>query len=104
MELKMKLGILVNTDKCFEDVVGITKEALLRGHEVSIFAMDAGTRFLEEPEYSGLCRLKSVRMAFCDHSAKQENVETASVPAEITRGSQFDNAVMSNESDVVIVL
>jgi predicted peroxiredoxin len=85
-------------------VVGITNEALLRGHEVSIFAMDSGTRFLEKPEYSGLCRLERVRMAFCTHSAEKENVKTGPLPAEITRGSQFDNALMSSESDVVIVL
>jgi hypothetical protein len=100
----MKLGILVNTDKCLKKVVGITREALLRGHKVSIFAMDAGTRFLEIPEYSGLSRLKNVRMAFCIHSAEKENVDTGSVPAEITPGTQFENAVMNNESDVVIVL
>ena len=79
----MKLGILVNTDKCLEDVVGITKEALLRGHKVGIFAMDAGTRFLEKTAYSDLCRLNSVQMAFCAHSAEKEDVETGAVPAEI---------------------
>jgi hypothetical protein len=100
----MKLGILVNTDKCLEDVVGITKEALLRGHEVGIFAMDAGTRFLEKPEYLDLCRLNSVQMAFCAHSAEKENVETGAIPAEIASGSQYENAVMNNESDLVIVL
>lgn len=100
----MKLGILVNTDKCLEDVVGLTKEALSRGHEVSIFAMDAGTRFLENTEYSDLCRFNSVQMAFCAHSAEKENVETEAVPAEIASGSQYENAVMNNESDVVVVL
>lgn len=100
----MKLGILVNTDECLKDVVGITKEALSRGHEVRVFTMDAGTRFLEDPEYLGLCMLKGVRMAFCAHSAEQERVETRAVPLEIIRGSQFDNALMNNESNVVIVL
>ena len=100
----MKLGILINTDKALEDVVGITKEALSRGHEVTLFAMDTGTRFLQEKDYSDLCSLEGVRMSFCAHSAEKENVQTGSVPAAITHGSQFDNAVMNNESDVVIVL
>ncbi|MDA8086499.1 MAG: hypothetical protein M0Z59_05170 [Nitrospiraceae bacterium] len=100
----MKLGILVNTDKGLEDVIGITKEALSRGHEVSIFTMDAATKLLKNPDYSGLCRLEGVRMAFCAHSAQGEGVDAGLVPREITCGSQFDNAIMNNESDVVIVL
>ena len=100
----MKIGMLVNTDKCLKDVIGITKEALSRGHEISIFTMDSGTRLLENVEYSDLCRLEGVRMAFCSHSAGKECIDTSLVHRHITCGSQFDNAIMSNESDVVIVL
>ncbi|MDA8085237.1 MAG: hypothetical protein M0Z75_00880 [Nitrospiraceae bacterium] len=100
----MKIGLLVNTDNNLKDIIGITKEALSRGHEVSIFTMDSGTRLLENGEYSGLCRLEGVKMAFCSHSAGKEGVGTSLVPRHITCGSQFDNALMSNESDVVIVL
>ncbi len=100
----MKIGMLVNTDKHLADIIGITKEALSRGHEVSIFTMDSGTKLLENAEYSGLCRLERVRMAFCSHSAGKEGLAAGSVPQHITCGSQFDNALMCNESDVVIVL
>lgn len=100
----MKIGILVNTSECLEDVIGITKEALSRGHGVSIFTMDSGTKLLENPEYSGLCRLEGVNMSFCAHSAEKEGVQTSLAPQRVIRGSQFDNALMCNESDIVIVL
>ena len=46
----MKLGILVNTDKHLAAVTGITRAAIDKGHEVTIFAMDDGTRLLEEDD------------------------------------------------------
>ena len=100
----MKIGMLVNTDKGLKDIIGITKEALSRGHEVSIFTMDSGTKLLGNGEYSGLCMLEGVKMAFCSHSAGKEGIDASLVPQHITCGSQFDNALMSNESDIVIVL
>jgi hypothetical protein len=96
--------MLVNTDKHLGDIIGITKEALSRGHEVSIFTMDSGTKLLESDEYLALCQMERVRIAFCSHSAGKEGLATGSVPRHITCGSQFDNALMSNESDVVVVL
>ena len=50
----MKLGILANSDKHCEDIIGITKAALNQGHEVVIFPMDIGTKLLENPDFAGL--------------------------------------------------
>jgi len=100
----MKLGILVNTDKNIEAVVGLTEAAISKGHEVSIFAMDEGTRLLENPAYTGLCRLQGVTMSFCDHSAKRLGVRTEGISKDITCGSQYNNAVMNHNSDRVIIL
>lgn len=100
----MKLGILVNTDRHLEDIVGLTQAALEKGHEVNIFVMDAGTRLLGNSSFSGLCKTAGVRMSFCDHSTKQLQTETEEIPQEIICGSQYDNAVMNHDSDKVIVL
>lgn len=100
----MKIGILVNTDKYMDAVIGLTNSALSKGHEVAIFAMDDGTRLLEEPAYTGLCSLDRVRMSYCDHSAKSIGIDRAGIPDGIVCGSQYNNADMIHNSDRVIVL
>ncbi len=100
----MKLGILVNTDKNIEAVIGLTRAAISKGHEVSIFAMDDGTRLLENPSYTELCSLQGVTMSFCDHSAKRLGVRTEGISKDIICGSQYNNAAMNHNSDRVIIL
>ncbi|GBE02036.1 hypothetical protein BMS3Abin08_01474 [bacterium BMS3Abin08] len=100
----MKLGILVNTDKQLEDIIGFTKAALSKGHEVIIFAMDEGTKLLENPSCIELHNLQGVTMSFCDHSAKGLGVKTEGLPEGIVCGSQYNNAAMSHDADKMIVL
>ena len=100
----MKLGILVTTDKYLDEIKGITKSAIAKGHSVSIFSMDDGTKLLGNADFKSLSQTKGVKMAFCDHSAKHVNAPTEGLPAEIAVGSQFDNANMNHEVDKVIVL
>ena len=100
----MKLGILVNTDRHVKDVVGITRAALAKGHEVIIFTMDKGSFILNNPEAAGLCNEEGISMSFCDHSAQKLGVSKEGIPEKISRGSQFDNASMNSEADRVIVL
>lgn len=100
----MKFGILVNTDRHLNDVIGFTKAALERGHEVYVFTMDVGTRLFANPEYSNLCKLSGVKMSYCDHNAKMFAAGTEEISEDISRGSQYDNAMMHHECDKVIVL
>ena len=100
----MKLGILVNTDKHLNDIVGITKSALSKGHEVTIFNMDVGTKLLGNSSLHELCKTEGVTMSFCDHSAKREEIVSDGIPSEVVCGSQFDNANMNHETDKMIVL
>jgi len=100
----MKLGILVNTNRHLDHVVGLTKAALAKGHSVIIFNMDEGTKLLATPEFGELCKTGGVTMSFCDHSAKHVGANTEGLSAEIACGSQYNNAVLSHDSDRVIVL
>lgn len=100
----MKLGILVNTDKHLNDIIGITKAAVSKGHEVTIFNMDDGTKLVADPSFSELCKTQGVTLSFCDHSAKGLNVATDGIPDDVVCGSQFDNANMNHESDKIIIL
>lgn len=100
----MKLGILVNTDRHADDLVGLTKAALLKKHEVMVFFMDDGVKLLNSPNVSRLSENPDVHMSYCDYSTQRIGVSTEGVPDNIECGSQFNNASMNHEADRVIVL
>jgi predicted peroxiredoxin len=100
----MKIGILVNTNNHLDAVVGITRAAVAKGHEVSLFSMDDGSRLFSEKDYIELHKLEGVRMSFCSHNAEGMGISTVGLPEAIVSGSQYNNAEMNNEADRVIVL
>ena len=91
------LGILVNSDKYGDDVVGAVQAAKKAGHDVKIFMMDDGV-LLAQPLCGELG--ESAEMAYCDHSAEPRGVKE--VPGA-TAGSQYQNAVMMHDADKVVV-
>ena len=100
----MKLGILVNTDKHLKHVIGLAEAAVSLGHGVIIFIMDSGTKLLRDEALGRLCMVKGVEMSFCDYNAKCLNIAKEGLPPEVVCGSQYDNALMVNKADRVIVL
>jgi predicted peroxiredoxin len=100
----MKLGIHVNSDKHLEHVIGITKAAVSKGHQVIIFTMNEGTRLLEKPAFTELCNVSGVSMSYCDHNATHMGINKGGIPEKIVCGSQFNNATMVHEADKVVVL
>ncbi len=100
----MKLGIFVNTDRHADDIVGLTKAAVSKGHEVIIFIMDSGVNLLNNPSVTGLCNESGVSMNYCDYNVGKMGISKEGIPEKIGCGSQFDNATMNNEADRVIVL
>lgn len=99
----MKLGILVNSDKHCEEIIGITKAALNQGHEVIIFPMDIGTKLLENPDFVGLSDLSGVSMSYCELSSKNVNANTDGLPKKIKAADQYSNSIMQHEADRVLV-
>ena len=100
----MKLGILVNTARHLDDLVGITRAALAKSHQVIIFIMDDGTRLLENQALVSLAGLEGVSLSLCDHSAKMHGVNAEGLSPKIVCGSQLNNAMMNHNADRVIVL
>lgn len=100
----MKIGILVNTDRRLDDVIGIARAAVEKGHAVDIFAMDEGVKLLCEPSFLGLHAVEGIHMSYCDHSTDQLNCKPKSLPGGIVCGSQYDNALMGHTADRLIVL
>jgi len=93
----MKLGILLNSDKYQEDVIGLIKAAAAAGHEVNVFAMDDGTLVTE-----AVCKEagNDANVSYCDHSAEPRGVKDVE---GATGGSQYQNAVMVHDNDKVVV-
>ena len=100
----MKLGILITTTKHLDKIIGIAHAANAKGHEVSIFAMDEGVKLLCDPKFTQLCTLDNVVMSHCNHSASEQGVDVSEMSKEIVTGSQYNNAMMNNQSDRVIIL
>lgn len=91
------LGILVNSDKYLDQVVGVCQAAKKAGHDVKIFMMDDGVLLAKE-----LCGevANDAEIAFCEHSAEPRNVKDVE---GATSGSQYQNAVMMHDADKVVV-
>ncbi|GMR19416.1 MAG: hypothetical protein BMS9Abin36_0011 [Gammaproteobacteria bacterium] len=100
----MKLGILVNTDKHLEHILGLTRAAVAKDHEVIMFVMDEGTRLLENDSITALAKLPAVAISLCEHSAKNYGINTKDLSKDISSASQFNNAMMNHDADRVIVL
>lgn len=100
----MKLGILVNTDKHANDLIGLTKAALSKGHEVIVFFMDTGVKLLANSKVKGLCENSGISMSFCDYTTQKNGISKEGICDKIVCGSQYDNATMNHVADRVIVL
>ena len=100
----MQFGIMVATDRHLRQIRGITLAALAKGHAVVLFATDEGVKLLADHRFSSLSALPGVTMSFCEHSAQRHGGRPAGLPEAIASGSQFENAIMTSESDKVIVL
>jgi predicted peroxiredoxin len=100
----VKLGILITTDRHLNHILDISRAASAKGHEVTIFAMNEGTKLLANSEFTRLCELDNTTMSLCNHSATEFGVDTTGISKEIIIGSQFNNAMMNNQADKIIVL
>ncbi len=100
----MKLGILVNTDKHLAHILGLAAAATEKNYEVMIFAMDQGVRLLEDGAFTKLAGRQGVSVVVCDHSTKAQGVVTEGMGGAIVMAGQFENAMMINKADKLIVL
>ncbi len=100
----MKLGILVNTDRHAEDLVGITKAAVAKGHRVIMFFMDDGVNLLKNASVNELAGQPEVAISYCDYTIQRAGMSIDGIHENIDCGSQYDNSTMNHEADRVIVL
>ena len=100
----MKLGILVNTERHLDMLLSISRAALEKGHEVSVFVMDKATCMLVDDSLKELAALDGLNVTCCDYNAMMNDVPRDVIADTITSGSQYDNAIMTRNSDRIITL
>ena len=99
----MQIGILVTQAAYAGNIVDITKAALKRGHSVRIFMTDDGVLLIRNSGVAGLRKLENVEMSLCDYSAQGRNLADSDIPEGVTKGTQYQNSLMHNECDKVLV-
>ena len=96
----MNIGFLITRDAYADKIAAIAKAAIGRGHTVSIFMTDDGVRLLKDSSIAGL-KDAGADVSLCDFSAR--NREITEIPEGITAGTQYQNSLIHNECDKVLI-
>jgi predicted peroxiredoxin len=99
----MKLGIIITRDAFADRIVEIAKAAVKKGHSVSIFMTDDGVKLVRNNEIADLRNLKNTDVSLCDFSLRGRNIDEGEVPDGITAGTQYQNSLIHNECDKVLI-
>ncbi|MEO5358698.1 MAG: hypothetical protein H7844_15565 [Nitrospirae bacterium YQR-1] len=100
----MTIGLLITRDGFSQDIIGLTKAAVNKGHQVILFMMDDGARHSQSKDVVALKDIPGVTMSLCDHSAKLRDITEGMIPEGCTAGSQYQNSVMNQDADKVLVI
>jgi len=98
----MNLGLLLITNGYKDDVIGLIKAGLSKGHTVNVFMMDDGVHYCQDEDIVALNASDDITMSLCDRSCHLRGITAEMIPEGITEGSQLQNAMMHNGADRVI--
>ncbi|RJQ49436.1 MAG: hypothetical protein C4538_02195 [Nitrospiraceae bacterium] len=99
----MNLGILITSTPHANKIIEITKAALKRGHHVSIFMTDDGIYLVKNGGVANLRELDNVEMSICNFSADGRYLSENEIPSGIANATQYQNSLMHNECDKVLI-
>jgi predicted peroxiredoxin len=98
---RMNIGFLITRDAYADKIAAIAKAAIGRGHTVSIFMTDDGVKLIRDSAFTGL--RDKVDMSLCDFSARNRELTEKDIPEGVTAGTQYQNSLMHNECDKVLI-
>ncbi len=99
----MKLGILITRRDYADKIVETAKAAHAKGHSLVIFMTDDGVYHVRNSALTGLRSLENVEVSLCDYSANGRAIAEGEIPAGVIKGTQYQNSVMHNECDRVMI-
>ncbi|NOZ59675.1 MAG: DsrE family protein [Euryarchaeota archaeon] len=98
-----KLGVFVCTDKHGEDVEGLVKAAIEKGHEVKVFFTGPGVKLVPTEHAKEIVKA-GADVAMCLHSFEELGlIEKYEIPEGIKKSTQDFNANMMKEVDRYVV-
>lgn len=100
----MQLGMLITEATHADNIVAITKAALKRGHSVRLFMTDDGVSLIRHDGVMALRKLENVEVSLCDFSANKRNFGDSDIPEGVIKGTQYQNSLMHNECDKILVI
>ncbi len=99
----MKIGMLVTRRDYADKIVETAKAALSKGHSLVIFMTDDGVYHVRNGAVTELRHRENVEISLCDYSAGGRAISDAEIPAGVIKGTQYQNSVMHNECDKVLI-
>ncbi len=99
----MKIGFLITRQDNAEKIVETAKAAQAKGHSLVIFMTDDGVYHVRNSAVTDLRNLENVEMSLCDYSANGRKIAESEIPSGVIKGTQYQNSVMHNECDRVLI-
>ncbi|MDI6801812.1 MAG: DsrE family protein [Thermodesulfovibrionales bacterium] len=99
----MQIGIVITQTAHANKIIDITREAVKRGHKVSIFMTDDGIYLVKNAAVADLRNLENVEMSLCNFSFKGRNLEDSEIPEGVINGTQYQNSLIHNECDKILI-
>ncbi|MDX9714681.1 MAG: hypothetical protein RBT37_04545 [Dissulfurispiraceae bacterium] len=99
----MQIGFLIINPEFVDSIFELLEASLKRGHSIRVFMTDAGVKLLENKLMLIHASSLKIQINFCSHSAKKHHVDTSILPKEMVPSTQYQNALMHNECDRVLI-
>jgi len=100
----MRLGIIATSRDSRAHLLGFSRAARARGHEVSVFLTDSAVALCRDAEVAGLAEEGALSITYCTHSARRMGIEASEIPEGPVGGSQYAHALIHRTADRVISL
>jgi predicted peroxiredoxin len=100
----MRLGFFVTEATHASTIIDLTRAAVKRGHEAVIFLTDDGVQLIRRRDIAELRNLEHVNMSLCNFSAQRRKIADSDIPDKVINGTQYQNSLMHNECDKIVML
>ncbi|MCE5312019.1 MAG: DsrE family protein [Nitrospiraceae bacterium] len=99
----MDIGFLITRSEFSSNIFALADAALKKGHSIRLFMTDEGVKLLENKKLLDYAGREKVEVSFCNYSSQNHKVDESSLPSSIISATQYQNSLMHNECDRVLV-
>lgn len=99
----MDIGFLITNSEYGSAIFELADAALKRGHSIRLFMTDEGVNLLPNKRLHEFIGKDRVEISFCNYSSQNHKVDESALPSGMTSATQYQNSLMHNECDRVLV-